>query len=506
VQELVLNGKDLHPQHVAAIARGEIKRIQIDQGALIRVGRVHEAFNKIARSSEIYGTTTASGARKGEAAPTRPNATIPISATISNAFGTLEPGASKAMLAIQINSMLAGGIGAVSPELVMKLRDVFNTNNLASFPRIPPIGLGDGDLNSLAAFAKWWMDKDKGFELKPGEDLALFVGNYYSDAQSAIAVSDLDRLMNMTYLTFAVTSEAFGTQTEAIHPDIATARPIPRLSDAIAHARQYLSGGALLEGRRKSRNLQDPISFRSFPQVCAAVEHQLEELATYLGIEINSSAQNPLFSEVSNQIIHNANFDTTQHSITMSALQLAIAKCADISFKRLRKLCDPRFNEATSGFGQQGAPLSGVHAFNLPTLAGQAISYVNQYARTNIIDSAALSFEDDIEDSVSGVFQQSLNLSKMIVNLKVVIGCELIAGIAGIKHRIKEGELQEQDLAPAVAKIYQALSPQVDVSGTAKAALNNIDHLLDSLNTTLVPARTKSESALQVPGLGGRSP
>src|SRR5262249_13983835 len=153
-----------------AIARGEITTIAADPSALRHAGEVHRAYIKktLDPSTPVYGATTGWGARKNTHVTennTDTSVTMAVSATESDAFGRLEPGVSKAMLAIQINSMLAGGIGVARPELIKKLIDVFNTNAVDSFPRVPAIGNGQGDLNSAAVFSKWWMDKDKSFKV-----------------------------------------------------------------------------------------------------------------------------------------------------------------------------------------------------------------------------------------------------------------------------------------------------------------------------------------------------
>ncbi len=505
---MLLNGKDLQPQQIAAIANGEITNIQVDPAVLRHVGDVHRAYNERMNNSStpVYGGNTGWGARKNvkvDDGNSNAGVTMTISATTSDAFGKLDPGVSKAMLAIQINGILAGGIGAARPELVKKLVDVFNSNDLTSFPRIPAIGNGQGDLNSAAIFAKWWMDKDKSFNVEPGEALALIVGNYYPDALSAILASKLDKLMNMVYLTHVVSSEAYGAQTEAMHPAVAEARPIPKLSDSIGYLRHYLKGSRLLE-EGANRNLQDPNSFRVVPHACAAIEHQLEELTQYLGVEINSSTQNPLFSEKSNRAIHNGNFNTIHHSITMSALQLAMAEYAHLSFQKLSKLCDPKFNGATSGFSTLEMPVSGLHALNLAPIAGQALANITQLAQTNITQNFALSFEDNIEDTVSGVFQQSLNASKMLDYLQTVITCELIAGVAGIKHRMEKGEINRDQLSPSVAKVYDALSGKINISGTMDKMLD-VDHLFDGLSMNeLFPARHEDKHISRQKELGSR--
>ncbi|HSD98286.1 MAG TPA: aromatic amino acid lyase [Patescibacteria group bacterium] len=486
---LQLNGKDLEPHHIFAITRGETIPIAIDPIAMGNAEKAHQIYTAKTKDRRIYGGNSGLGSRKDIALNEENNntdVTIAATATTTNALGYLPPEISKAMLAIQINSFLSGGIGAVRPQLINKLVDVFNTTDAKDFPSVPAIGNGHGDLNSAAIFAKWWMNKNKDFTLEPGEDLALIAGNYYPEAISAVFASNVERLMDIGYAVFAITSYAFDSQTEAVDLRVADARPLPKMTETIERINKPLEQKKQL---RRGRNLQDPISFRSFPQVAATIENQLDQLLEFLHIEINSATQNPYSDKNKGDVIHNANFDTTQHSVILSSLQLGLAKYADISFKRLSKLCDPHFNGAIDGFGNNEKPKSGVQSLNLTNIAGQVLQKIVRDSQSNLTDSFSISFQNSIEDSVSGLFQQSLYASRLIDDVSVVMTCELIAGIAGIRYKIDNGILTKDALPEQLVTIYDALSPMINTSGTATNPLD-IDSIRECFNNkTLFPTR-----------------
>jgi len=603
-KDLWLNGEDLEPWQIAAIAEGKIRAIRIDPAALRRVREANSAFLKQASQKKVYGTHTGLGSRakQGLSDDADRNLTITAASTHSGVFDYMDGPTSQAMLAVKINSFLTGGHGAVTPELVSKLADVFNYNDFHSMPKIPALGTGEADLNSSAMLAKWWLfeigyndwnrtladgdrdsmynemkfgksrstrkrkpapslaatpspatrsslatrfgralkivknphkeksppeespverspleikyrkalglddfvtpveysrlekeyrkkeysrliawllnpedvtspyaemgynegisraakeaaevDESGEFRLSPGEDLALIAGNDYCNALLAINIAKIERLMDIAYAAFGVSNEAFRAQPEAYAPEVAEACPNNSLKLAINCINRIMEGSKLLDGG--NRNLQDPNSFRTFPQVAAAAETYLKELTKYLGLEMNSATQNPYFSASSEQIVHNGNFDTTYASVTLSALQLALAKLADISFKRLSKVCDPHYNGLAAN-----EHTTGIQASNITNIGGQALGKVISHARQNITDMFSVNFQNGIEDSVSGVFQQLLETDKMVTYLKVVLACELAVGIESIRERtLTDGDIEKESLSPTVAKIYDYL-------------------------------------------------
>ncbi|HEU5048609.1 MAG TPA: aromatic amino acid lyase [Rickettsiales bacterium] len=508
---LLLNGNSLTPKQVNAIVRGDITEIRIDPAALRRVRETHRAFERTAAENQVYGLHTGFGSRATVLIDQNTDrySSIVNTGSFSNIFDFVDPSVSKAVLAIKANSFLAGGMGAVRPELIEKLVEVFNDNNFRSMPNVPALGTGEGDLNSSAILAKWWLDKHPDFHLAPGEDLALLAGNDYCDALMAVTLSEIRRLMDISYSVFGASMEGYRAQPQAIAPQVAEARPSNSLRTSIKCINGVMKDSRLLE--TGARNLQDPNSFRTFPQVMAAVENYTSKLEKYLQQEMNSATQNPYYSADSDQIIHNGNFDTTYSSVTLSALQLALAKHADISFKRLSKMCDPHFNgRLVPGLSRPNSLADNIQSLNVTNIAGQALKNVVGHARQNITDASSLQFQNGIEDSVSGVFQQLLDAQAMVKNIRLVMACELVVAMATIQERIRDGDIVEGDLSPHIARIYENFMQSIDISRTTDRSgmgfdLDQVTALFDNRDIFPPTPHLADRKLLHVEQLAGRT-
>ncbi|MFD0331058.1 aromatic amino acid lyase [Streptacidiphilus monticola] len=107
--------------------------------------------------------------------------------------------------------------------------------------------------------------------------------------QSALAATDLKRLLDRVPLVAALTLTAVRGGTEAFAASVHARRPHPGAQHTAARMRQLLTGADW-----SPVLVQDPFGFRCLPQVHGAALDSWSALDAVLGVELNASVENPL--------------------------------------------------------------------------------------------------------------------------------------------------------------------------------------------------------------------
>jgi histidine ammonia-lyase len=147
-----------------------------------------------------------------------------------------------------------------------------------------------------------------GLVLQRGEPLALLNGNSLSVGIGALALADTGRLLDACDVVGALSLEGFAGNPSVLHPQVADARPFRGLATSTGRMRQLLEGSYLWQPGAP-RNLQDPLSFRTLPQVLGAARDALGHARTQLETELNASGDNPMVVASEGRIVSVGNFD-----------------------------------------------------------------------------------------------------------------------------------------------------------------------------------------------------
>ncbi len=151
METIELTGQVLHPDQVAWLARetGQTARIGIAPAALARATATAEAAERIAIRRPVYGRTTGVGANRTQhVADGDLDHGLRLLRSHASGIGHLvSPAATRAMLIVRANQLLAGGAG-LRPEIIEAIIAVLNADLL---PEIHEYGgLGTADLTALA--------------------------------------------------------------------------------------------------------------------------------------------------------------------------------------------------------------------------------------------------------------------------------------------------------------------------------------------------------------------
>lgn len=151
MESIELTGQALHPDQVARLARetGRTVRAEIAPEALSRAAAAAEAAGRISRRQPVYGRTTGVGANRTQhVADGDLGHGLRLLRSHASGIGHLvSPAATRAMLAVRANQLLAGGAG-LRPEIIEAIIAALNADLL---PEIHEYGgLGTADLTALA--------------------------------------------------------------------------------------------------------------------------------------------------------------------------------------------------------------------------------------------------------------------------------------------------------------------------------------------------------------------
>ena len=121
-----------------------------------------------------------------------------------------------------------------------------------------------------------------------------------------------------------------------LDPAVGDARPHPGLRATLDRLHTLLDGSSLWLDQ--PRNLQDPLSFRTIPQVHGAARDAHRYAADTLRVELNAHQGNPLVLPDEGRIISVGNFDVVPMAAALDLLRIALAPVLTSAAERALKL------------------------------------------------------------------------------------------------------------------------------------------------------------------------
>jgi len=273
---------------------------------------------------------------------------------------------------------LAKGNSGVRVELVEHVLDLLNADAL---PRIPERGscgasgdlaplsyvgralAGDGlvdfageTLRSLDVLRELQLEP---FELEAKEGLALTNGTSFMTAFACLAAGAARELADLADLLTAMASESLlGNRghfnaflfddAKPHHGMVTSARNIRELlaeSGLALDSEEFFADG--LDGAgfvELDRHVQDKYSIRCAPHVTGVLRDVLSWVEEWVGVEINSSDDNPLFNVACGRVESGGNFFGSHIGQAMDSLKVALANLCDLLDRQLELLVDEKFN------------------------------------------------------------------------------------------------------------------------------------------------------------------
>jgi histidine ammonia-lyase len=467
---VVLDGESLTVEEVIRVARGR-ERVELAPEAR---GRMTEARAIVAevleRGEPVYGLNTGVGMRKKFRVERDDLARFNRMLVVNHRTGQgpdAPPDIVRAAM-VRLGNSFAKGTAAVRPELADRLVAALNDGLQ---PRVRMLGsLGQADLPAMADLASG-LFPDASLEAREG--LALLNSNAFSTGHAALAVADVDRLVDALDVAGALDLEAFAANLSVLHRAVAVVRPYPGLRSSLERLRGLLEG-SYLWAPDAARNLQDPLTFRCIPQLHGAARDALSFVRSQLAIELNASQENPLLVFDERRFVSVGNFDILPLSAALDFLRIALAPVLTSACERALKLLQAPLTDLPEGLAvRSGLPEDSLSEFGVPVQALAAEARL--LAQPVSFELTSSTHAEGIEDRMTMAplaarrTAEMARLGERLVAIELVVAAQAVdlrkppqLGVATgralrhIRERIAfsgEGEPIPQDLEPIVELI-----------------------------------------------------
>ena len=329
---IVLTGDDLTLEQVGRVARGG-EQVELAPEAIEKM-RASRAVveGALASGQQVYGFSTGVGMRKRfaiEEEQAHFNRQLIRGHLVAQGQSAPADGVRAAM--VKLANGLAQGYPGVRPELAQLVVDRLNAD---AGPRVRMLGsVGQADLAPNADLVEGLLDD---FQLAAGEALVLVDNNAFSTGLAALAVADCETLLNALDIAGALDLEAFAANPGLVDEAVPNARPYPGLRSTIARLRMLLEGSYLWDAL--PRNLQDPLTFRTLPQVNGAARDALGYTKGVLTVELNAHQGNPMVVAQGGRVVAAGNFDIVPLAAALDFLRIALAPALTSAAERALKM------------------------------------------------------------------------------------------------------------------------------------------------------------------------
>jgi histidine ammonia-lyase len=449
-----LTGRDLDRGQVVQVARGG-DQVELDETARARMTRSRGVVRAaLERGDAVYGSNTAVGVLKRVGIAAHDTDSYAASMNRHHIVGQ-GPAASDDLVRatmLRLANHFAEGSAGVRPELADRLVSALNNGEV---PLLRTIGsIGQADLAPLADLGDALFRE---ITLEAGEGTAILDNNSFSTAWAALAVADVETLLDTMDVAGALSLEGLAANPTMLHAAIGEVRPYPGLRRTLARFRELLTDSAIWDPGA-ARNLQDPLTFRNLPQIQGACRDVLAHVDAQLAIELNASQGNPIVVPAEDRVISVANFEILPLAVALDYLRLVLATALTSSSERTVKILGAPWSGLPTGL----APVAGTTAAGLTylSLAAQSLAVeARLLAQPVSFEVASTTHAEGIEDRTTMAPLAARRLAEMVELGEGIVAIELTVGAQATDLRgLRRGRGTE-----AAVAVVRGVIPFLDV-------------------------------------------
>jgi histidine ammonia-lyase len=477
-----LDGRSLTAADVVAVAHRR-DDVTLTAAGERRITSSYSRAERLSAQRPLYGRSTGVGANRGLSVPNPDEHASSLLRSHATSAGPLRaPERVRAMLAVRINQLAAGGSGA-SPELARALLALLEADAL------PPVrehgGVGTGDLAALATTALALMGEAPtssplGVRMDLGvhDALPLLSSNAAAIGDAALAWADLDVLSRAYVVVAALTFTAVEGNVEAFAETMSEVTPFLG-AELVAGWMRSLVGRSVVPAR-----IQDPISTRAMPQVHGAFVEAVHRMAGVVSKLANAASENPLVlgdaATDDEAVMHHGGFHAVYLTGTLSEAAAAAMRTAKLSLSRLTTLNEPAYTGLRPFLAGAVPGASGV--MMLEYVAASALGDLLLAATPAGLQLTLLS--RGVEDDASFASLAARQVMRAAESLQIVVSCEAVAAVRALRERgltrlpdlLRRAvdlfvdiptELADRDLTPDIAAAEESLPALADLLADA---------------------------------------
>lgn len=359
---LILDGSHLTIEDVESVAR-ERRPVIISEEAWNRLKEARKViFELAAEGAPVYGLNRGVGWNKDKVIDSDFFETYNRNLLLSHS-AAVQPDAPeevvRAVMLARLNGLLAGATG-VEPEIAGRYAEFLN---LGIHPVLPLRGsVGAADITSISHIGLTMIGEGEAdvegqripaiealalaglapLRLGPKDGLAIVSSNALSAGNGALALADIQNLLDTADYVYALSLEAIRGNISPLDEAVHQKRPFPGQLKSLRLIRDALKGSDLWNDFNPE-SLQDPLSFRDACQIHGAARDALSYTRTQLELHLNSSDDNPCVLTEERRILSCANYDPIAWTLGFEMLGSALHHVSKSSCYRMIKLGDPKF-------------------------------------------------------------------------------------------------------------------------------------------------------------------
>jgi histidine ammonia-lyase len=276
-------------------------------------------------------------------------------------------------------------------------------------------------------------------ELQAKEGLALLNGTQAMASVGALALARALRVVRLFDLAGAMSLEGLMGTPSAFDARIHQARPHPGQIAAATHLRALMEHSEIRESHRiNDPRVQDAYCLRCMPQVHGAVRGVLDHAVSVIEIETGAATDNPLIFPGTSpdgdcDILSGGNFHGAPLAFALDYAAIGIADLLSISERRIDRLINPDINEGLPPFLSDRPGLSS--GFMIAHVTAAALLNESKVlAHPASVDSVPTS--GGKEDHVSMGMTAALKLRRIVENVEMVLGIELMTAAQALEYRL----------------------------------------------------------------------
>ena len=469
---IALDAGGLTAADISAVAHREAS-FAVTPQARARVAASHEFAVRVAAERPVYGRTTGVGANRSERVVDPAEHARALLRSHATSAGPLRsPERVRAMLAVRLGQLAAGGSGA-SPALLDGLVAMLDADAL---PRVRELGsIGTGDLSALATTALALGGEGSTSNPMPfvvtlgvGDALPFLSSNAATIGDAALALVDLRRCAHATIVTAALTFAAVDGNPEAFAEGVERVTPFAGATWVAQQLR------ALVNPALASVRIQDSFGLRALPQVHGSLIDALARLDDVITAMANAPSENPVaLPDVG--LAHHGGFHATYLVQALDAGLAALAQSAQLTLARISVLNEPAFTTLPAFLGDGTPGASGVMVIEY--VAASALGSLRALAMPAGVQSVTLS--RGVEEDASFASLAALNALNAVQTYRTLVACELVAAVRAVRMRHRDhGALLDRALALCggldSALVDRDLTADIDVATTLVDALADL--------------------------------
>lgn len=452
-----LDGNSLTTADLVSLGK-VLYKIKLSAEAEEHVSRARDVIEKIISEKQVvYGVNTGFGkfaqtvVGKDQLKELQENL---VRATSAGVGAPLSPERTRMLLALRIN-VLAKGHSGVSLETLQKMVAAFNASCLSWVPEQGTVG-ASGDLAPLAHLAlglmgegrMWspqtgWTDATTVLEahgltpisLKPKEGLSLINGTQMISSLGAEAVERAEAITRQADVIAALTLETLKGTNKAFDIDVHAVRPHPGQILVAQRFRSLLHSDFFpseITDEKSYEGVQDAYSLRCCPQVHGVTNDTIAFVKNILNTELNSATDNPLVFPERGITISAGNFHGEYPAKALDFLAIGVHELANISERRIERLCNPSLSNLPAFLVKEGGLNSGFMVVHCTAAA--LVSENKVLCHPASVDS--LSTSAATEDHVSMGGWAARKALKVVEHVEQVLAIELLAACQALEfHR-----------------------------------------------------------------------